>query len=132
MLPLHSPISKAPHLPASQFSSSEIFYKITSGFLKTGINLRSLPPAHSRGAVTFCGLCCVLQPTCRQPVCSCNVIIKTEIEIHTKETSAYLLGLESMNGWKPSLLFQLRRQQFTMTQWAIELTKANDDVIIRK
>ena len=25
-------------------------------FLKTGINLRNLPPAHSRGAVTFSGL----------------------------------------------------------------------------
>ena len=56
MLPLHSPHGKAPHLHASQFSSSEIFYKITSAFLKTGINLRNLPPAHSRGAVTFSGL----------------------------------------------------------------------------
>ena len=58
MLPLNSPHGKAPHLHASQFSSSEIFYKITSAFLKTGINLRNLPPAHSRGAVTFSGLCC--------------------------------------------------------------------------
>ena len=58
MLSLHSPHGKAPYLHASQFSSGEIFYKITSAFLKTGINLRNLPPAHSRGAVTFPGLCC--------------------------------------------------------------------------
>ena len=57
MLPRHSPHGKAPHLHASQFSSREIFYKITSAFLKTGANLRNLPPAHSRGAVTFSGLC---------------------------------------------------------------------------
>ena len=56
MLPLHSPHGKAPHLHASKFSSNEIFHKITSVFLKTGINLRNLPPAHSRGAVTFSGL----------------------------------------------------------------------------
>ena len=61
MLPLHSPHGKAPHLHASQFSSSEIFYEITSAFLKTGINLRNLSPAHSRGAVTFSGLCCILR-----------------------------------------------------------------------
>ena len=53
MLPLHSPNGKANHLHASQFSSTEIFYKITSACLKTGANLRSLPPAHSRGAVIF-------------------------------------------------------------------------------
>ena len=53
MLPLQSPNGKALHLHASQFSSSEIFYKTTSAFLKTGINLRNLPPAHSRGAVSF-------------------------------------------------------------------------------
>ena len=57
MLSLHSAHGKAPHLQASQFSSSETFYKIASAFLKTGINLRNLPPAHSRGAVTFSGLC---------------------------------------------------------------------------
>ena len=56
MLPLHSPHSKGPHLHESQFSSSDIFCKITGAFLKTCINLRSLPPAHSRGAVTFSGL----------------------------------------------------------------------------
>ena len=53
MLPLQSHHGKAPHLHASQLSSSEIFYKITSASLETGINLRNLPPAHSRGAVTF-------------------------------------------------------------------------------
>ena len=47
MMPLHSPHGKAPHLHASQFSSSEIFYKTTSAFLKTGINVRNVPPAHS-------------------------------------------------------------------------------------
>ena len=51
------PYGKAPHLHASQFSSREIFYEITSVFLKTGMNLRNLPPAHSRGAVTVSELC---------------------------------------------------------------------------
>ena len=55
-LSLDSPHARAPHLHASQFSSGEIFYKITTAFLKTGINLRNIPPAHSRGAVTFSGL----------------------------------------------------------------------------
>ena len=35
------------------FSQVRFLKKITSAFLKTGINLRNLPPAHSRGAVTF-------------------------------------------------------------------------------
>ena len=45
------------HLHASEFSSHEISFKNYRPFLKTGINLRRLPPAHSRGAVSFSGLC---------------------------------------------------------------------------
>ena len=39
------------------FPHMRFLSKITSAFLKTGINLRNLPPAHSRGAVTFSGFC---------------------------------------------------------------------------
>ena len=42
---------------ASEFSSHEISFYNYWTFLKTGIKLRNLPPAHSCGAVTFSGLC---------------------------------------------------------------------------
>ena len=58
-------VSCYPSIPPWQSTSStcitiflkQNFYEITSAFLKTGINLRNLPSAHSRGAVTFSGLC---------------------------------------------------------------------------
>ena len=39
------------------FRQVGFFTKITSAFLKTGINLRNLPPTHSHGDATFSGLC---------------------------------------------------------------------------
>ena len=98
MLPLHSPHGKAPHLHPSQFSSSEIFYKITSAFLKTGINLRNLPPAHSRGAVTFSGLC--------------NVVYEDMIEMVENDVGklvcSYITSttlLEGGRGWNEKTIF---------------------------
>ena len=41
---------------ASEFSSHDISFYTYWAFLKTGLNVRNLPPAHSRGAVTFSGL----------------------------------------------------------------------------
>ena len=41
---------------ASEFSSHDISFYNYWAFLKTRINLRNLPPAHSRGAMTFSGL----------------------------------------------------------------------------
>ena len=56
MLSLNCAHAKYGHLHASEFSSHDISFNDYWAFLKTGINLRKLPPAQSRGAVTFSGL----------------------------------------------------------------------------
>ena len=56
MLSLNCPHAKKGQLHASEFSSHEISFYNYWAFLKTGINLQNLPPAHSRGAATFSGL----------------------------------------------------------------------------
>ena len=57
MLPVYLPLAISPDLHASELSSSEIFLYNYCAFLKTGTILINLLPAHSRGAVTFSGLC---------------------------------------------------------------------------
>ena len=84
MLSLNCPHAKYGHLHASEFSSHDISFNNYWALLKTGINLRKLPPAHSRGAVTFSGLRTIPPFSPRNQLSAANLQVRKELSKQEK------------------------------------------------